>query len=106
KPSGSFLSRPSDKQLGVLGRVALLHRCGLFLTDAGQSLLNEAREFFLPRQLDFRVFLGHANRAVTSDFGGLYARPAHFLPPRYVSAPERVWTESREIAALDGRRPL
>ena len=48
----------------------LLHHGWLLLAHAGQSLLNPAREFFLPVELDLRVPLGHPYRAVagcTSD---------------------------------------
>ena len=45
----------------------LPHRC-LLLADAGQPVLNQAREFFLAGELNLRVFLGHADGAVAGDF--------------------------------------
>src|ERR1017187_3819127 len=71
----------------------IAHRRCLLLTRVGQALLNPAREFFLPAELDLRVFLGHADRAVAGDFRGFNARRALLLPPRDVGAPEGVWTE-------------
>lgn len=47
--------------------VVLLHYRWLLLADAGQPLLNQPRELFLAGELDFRVFLGHADGAVAGD---------------------------------------
>ena len=44
----------------------LHHRC-LLLANAGEALLDQAREFFLAGELNLRVFLGHAEGAVASD---------------------------------------
>src|SRR5712664_2233273 len=46
-----------------------------------QPLLNPAREFLLPGQLNLGVLLSHPNRAVAGDFRRLDARPAYLLPP-------------------------
>ena len=81
-PSVSDLLRANDIH------VNLLHYCWLFLTDVGQSLLNPAREFVLPGDLDLGVFLSHPDGAVTGDFRGLDARSAYLLAPGDVRAPE------------------
>src|ERR1019366_2253885 len=46
---------------GVCLESTLLQRGWLLLTRVGQALLNPAREFFLPAELDLRVFLRHAH---------------------------------------------
>src|ERR1039457_584697 len=63
----------------------LLQRRYLLLTRVRQAPLNPAREFFLPAELDLRVFLGHADRAVAGDFSRL--RCSTCLPP----AATRYW---------------
>ena len=54
----------------------------------------------LPAQLDLGVLLRHADGAVDGDFRRHDTRPANFLPPRYVGAPEGVRTKTGEVAAL------
>jgi hypothetical protein len=60
-----FLAAQLDDQawLDLLQR-----RYWLFLTDAGQPLLNPAREFLLAGQLNLGIFLGHPDRAMAGDF--------------------------------------
>jgi hypothetical protein len=41
---------------------------GKLLARARQPLLDSARQFLLPRELNLRVFLGHPDRAVAGDF--------------------------------------
>src|ERR1035437_7704642 len=84
----------------------LLHHRRLLFADAGQSLLNPAREFFLPVKLDLRVFLGHPDRAWPGVFQVSDLAPADLLPPRDIRAPEGVRAETWEIATLGRRRPL
>jgi len=43
------------------------------LVAVGQSLLYSARKFLLPPELKLRVFLSHAQLAVSSDFRGFDA---------------------------------
>src|SRR6185437_3978174 len=86
--------------------VSLLHYRWLLLAEAGQSLLDQPREFFLASELNLRVFLGHADRAVAGDLRRLNARPADLLPPRDVGATEGVRTQSRKIATFGDRSPL
>jgi hypothetical protein len=78
----------------------------VLFTHAGQPLLNTAREFLLPRKLNFRILLGHPNRAVAGDFRRLDARTTHFLSPRDVGASEGVRTKAWEITALGRGSPL
>jgi len=52
---------------------SLLNYGWLLLADGGEAFLNEAGEFFLAGQLDLRVFLGHADRAVAGDLRSFYA---------------------------------
>lgn len=87
-------------------RCSLLDDRWLLLADAGEAFLNQAREFFLAGELDLRVFLGHPDRAVAGDLRCLNARPTNLLPPCNIRPPERVRSESGEVAALCGRRPL
>src|ERR1039457_2003486 len=63
----------------------LLQRRYLLLTRVRQAPLNPAREFFLPAELDLRVFRGHADRAMAGDFSRL--RCSTRLPP----AATRYW---------------
>jgi hypothetical protein len=79
--------------------VVLLHDRRLLLANAGEALLDQPREFFLPVELGLRVFLGHPDSAVASDFRGFDARPTHLLPPGNVGAPEGMGAETGEIAA-------
>jgi hypothetical protein len=64
KTGGIFQNRLSGR--GIADSFLLHHRW-LLPAHAGQSLLNPAREFLLPGQLDFGVFLGHPDRTVAGD---------------------------------------
>ena len=98
----------SFQNSGGRGQAAwLLRRCRrLPLTHRSQSLLDPAREFLLPSELNLRVLLSHTHCAMAGDLGCLDARPARLLALRYIGTPERVWTETGEIAAFGSRRLL
>ena len=91
---------------GVAGRFLLLHNRCLLLARAGQSLLDQPREFFLASELDLGVFLGHPDGTVAGDFRSLNARSTYLLQPSDVGASQGVRTQTREIAALGRRGPL
>lgn len=78
-----------------------MHDGRLFLPDAGQPVLNQACEFVLAGELDLRVFLDHADRAVARDLRRFDTRPADLLPPCDVGGTEGVRTQIRKVAALE-----
>ena len=65
-PPGCHWTRVGEHNV-VCGSFSLLHDHWLLLANAGQSLLNAAREVLMAGELDLRVFLGHLDRAVAGD---------------------------------------
>jgi hypothetical protein len=65
-PTGS--RNEADPASIEIASCVLLQGRRLLFANARQSLLNPAREFLLPGELDLRVFLGHPDRAVAGDF--------------------------------------
>jgi hypothetical protein len=84
----------------------LLEDSRRFLADACQTVLNQTREFVLAGELDLCVLLRHPYGTMAGDLRYLDARSAHLLTPSDVCSPERVRTETNEIAPFRDRCSL